>query len=136
MAYSTTVDQLMNKNYVVRKPTKIYIRAVEDKKNVIGTAKPGTSVGVVQGWVGGTRGEDLWLQFLTSANQPYYVKVDQGQADTQSMVDQGVKTVAQQTAAENPDDKSETMQLIEKTLKYAGFGLLGFLIFKTLVNKN
>lgn len=136
MAYSTTVDQLVGKNYVVRKPTKIYVRAVENDKNVIGTAKANANVGVVQSWVGGTMGQDLWLQFLTSANQPYYVKVEQGQASAQSMVDQGVQTVAQQTAAENPDDKSETMKLIEKTLKYAGFGLLGFLIFKTLVNKN
>jgi len=132
---SVSVDQLIGKNYVVKKPTKIYTRAEDSPVNVIGTAKPGQSVGSVYSYIGGTQGRPLWLQFLTPANQPFYILYEVGQIDRAAMVDQGVKTTAQVTEEQNTDGKSETKDLIMKTLKYAGLGILGFLVFKTLVNK-
>jgi hypothetical protein len=136
-----SVDQIIGKNLIAKKPVKIYnTPEYFGNSKVVTTVKPGLSVGVVDSWVGGTEGKPLYFMFIAKfpINKPYYAKFEQGAFDYDILREQGVKTVKEQVKEKENENKSTSDKIFEFVKKYAiwaGVGFGSFIILKEILKK-
>jgi hypothetical protein len=130
-----SASEIIGKDLFAKQPI-ILKRVPTDSAPGIYTVAPGGRVGQVYSYLDykpGIRNSLYWM-FYDSANRPYYSEHKEGAYDLNTLKEQGSLSVKEQLAAEAK--KSEgTKDFIERILKYGLVAVVGYGIFKTIINK-
>ena len=130
-----SVDQIIDKTLIAKKPIKVYRRAYDDAE-VVQIIQPGQTVGVVYSYLLPGEGRSSFMWTFDDANgKPYYTKHDVGLYDVKALRDAGAITVAEETALAAEANMS-TADKIFRYLKYVAILGAGTFIVIALINKN
>lgn len=100
--------------------------------------QPGQMIGVVDTWVGGKEGEDLYWGFIRPGRKKgevgamYYVKHG-NQIDSRTLQDQGLKSTSQKAKDKKEADQSTSdkiFSMIQKGAMYGGLIWLASSLYK------
>ena len=123
-----TADQIIGKTLIAKIPVKI-TRVADDNANIIFTAEPGESIGVVQSYLlPGTNRKTLYWVFKDSNGRFYYTSHKPGKFNIEALQAEGALTLQQQQAAAEEKNKTLSQRIFASIQNLALIGAGAYII--------
>jgi hypothetical protein len=139
------ISQLINKHVLAAKRCPYFAHTQPSDSSLLGYFEKGQDMGVAYSYLlaDPAKGRDsAWLQFYGTNGNVYFVPVKNGYVDYDVLIQQGVKTYAQQAAEQKEKDQLANNPVDYYLTKYGkSFGLpilgvvVGLGVVKILVDK-